>query len=1057
MTPGGTVNFSAGASGNLSVSNTNGNVTIDVSKTPTFTSVTAGATTLDNSGISITGGGNGTVSLTNAGLNNGGNVLTNLAAGALTSGSTDAITGGQLYATNQATATALGTTLTNGAINAPSYSIAGQTYSNVGLALNALAGGAGNLVQQATPTSQITVAANTLGTSVNFTNSAGVNRTLTGLAAGALNSTSTDAVNGGQLSATNTALTNTQTTAASALGNGMTFNPNGTVNNAGFFLVGGHNYATAEAALSALGSGGVGPVQYSDALTPTTPNNGHLSQDLTLIGLAAGQTVALHNLSAGAAATDAVNVSQLTALATALGSTINNTSGNVSAPTYSIAGNTYNNVGTAITALTGGSTSAGVKYFHANSSLADSAPVGADAVAIGPVGTAAGIASVSMGLNASGAGNSAVAIGNGSVAAAANTIAIGTGNNVSGINSGAFGDPNVVTGSGSYAFGNNNTIAANNAFALGNNISIAAGLDGSVGIGDSSTVIGVHSGTFDLTGGTAKATSPSSVFSVGSAGNERQVQNVAAGVLNATSTDAVNGSQLFSVAQSTTALGNNLALTFGGSMVINPDGTISKKPAYTILGMVYNDVGSALQAINGNLGLAGGSGGITYFHANSVLADGAANGTDSVAIGPAAVANGASSVAMGNGTTANGANSVAIGAGATASGGGVALGSGTTATAGQVNVGALSVIGTGGASVTNGTNALTVNATQSQLASGSNTVTAAATGVTLAGGGTTLVVTASGVTLNSAKITGLAAGSLSAASTDAVNGSQLFATNQKIASLNNSVSSLAGGIAYDNTASAAAPSAAGANALAVGPGSTASGLSAAAVGNGSSASGTQSTALGNGALSAGTNSVALGAGSTDGGQSNVVSVGTSTTQRKIVNLAAGTIAANSTDAVNGSQLNTTNNNVAAVKATADGALQRSGGKMTGAIDMGGNSITNVAAPVNAADAANKAYVDSAVSGQGADIAALKTGLNDAFEKIDKATDGVALAIAMGGGFLSDNKKGAIWANYGNFQGKSAVAFDGYARLDNNWILGGSLGYSLDQRTIGTRVGIGYQW
>jgi trimeric autotransporter adhesin len=70
----------------------------------------------------------------------------------------------------------------------------------------------------------------------------------------------------------------------------------------------------------------------------------------------------------------------------------------------------------------------------------------------------------------------------------------------------------------------------------------------------------------------------------------------------------------------------------------------------------------------------------------------------------------------------------------------------------------------------------------------------------------------------------------------------------------------------------------------------------------------------------------------------------------LANVAAGTVTATSTDAVNGSQL-------FAVKSAADGALQRSGGTMTGGINMGGNVISNLAGPVVATDAANKAYVD----------------------------------------------------------------------------------------------------
>ncbi|MBU2819332.1 hemagglutinin, partial [Acidithiobacillus ferrooxidans] len=69
-----------------------------------------------------------------------------------------------------------------------------------------------------------------------------------------------------------------------------------------------------------------------------------------------------------------------------------------------------------------------------------------------------------------------------------------------------------------------------------------------------------------------------------------------------------------------------------------------------------------------------------------------------------------------------------------------------------------------------------------------------------------------------------------------------------------------------------------------------------------SAAGTNDTAVGVNATSTGTNSVALGYNSSDGGQNNVVAVGSATQQRKIINVAPGTLSQTSTDAVNGSQL-----------------------------------------------------------------------------------------------------------------------------------------------------------
>ena len=117
------------------------------------------------------------------------------------------------------------------------------------------------------------------------------------------------------------------------------------------------------------------------------------------------------------------------------------------------------------------------------------------------------------------------------------STAIGYKNNVSGNKSGAFGDPNVVTGNGSYAFGNDNTINGNNNFVLGNNVTIGSGIQNSVALGNNSTV------------------SSSNEVSVGSATQKRKITNVADGDVSATSTDAVNGRQLYKAMQNSGATG----------------------------------------------------------------------------------------------------------------------------------------------------------------------------------------------------------------------------------------------------------------------------------------------------------------------------------------------------------------------------------------------------------------------------------------------------------------------------------------------------------------------
>ena len=132
-------------------------------------------------------------------------------------------------------------------------------------------------------------------------------------------------------------------------------------------------------------------------------------------------------------------------------------------------------------------------------------------------------------------GLNAIAIGVGSSASGRSALAIGAGDNVSGANSGAFGDPTVITGAGSYSLGNDNSIAANNAFVVGNGVMIAAGLDGAVALGNAAAVVAATPTASATIGGTlfngfaGAAPAAGDVVSVGSASEQRQIQNVAAG------------------------------------------------------------------------------------------------------------------------------------------------------------------------------------------------------------------------------------------------------------------------------------------------------------------------------------------------------------------------------------------------------------------------------------------------------------------------------------------------------------------------------------------------
>lgn len=175
--------------------------------------------------------------------------------------------------------------------------------------------------------------------------------------------------------------------------------------------------------------------------------------------------------------------------------------------------------------------------------LHDLSDVGENAMAIGTDALSTGTNSIAIGTNTIAASENAVAIGKGSAVTGTDSIAIGTGHIVIGNNAGTFGDPNTIYGDGSYAIGNNNTIGSSatphtvgtNTFVLGNNVTTTA---------NNAVILGAGSVGKD------------NAVSVGKPGAERQIINVAAGTLSSTSTDAVNGSQLYATNQSISNLEN---------------------------------------------------------------------------------------------------------------------------------------------------------------------------------------------------------------------------------------------------------------------------------------------------------------------------------------------------------------------------------------------------------------------------------------------------------------------------------------------------------------------
>ena len=171
-------------------------------------------------------------------------------------------------------------------------------------------------------------------------------------------------------------------------------------------------------------------------------------------------------------------------------------------------------------------------------------------IAIGTRATASDVRSLALGHQAKSAGYKANAIGADATANGNHANAIGSSATATGDHAQAFGAGAQATGVRTNVFGSDAAATADYSIAIGNKAnastanSIALGADSTTRSATNVTNATVAGHTY---GGFA-GTSPVGSVSVGKAGQERQIHNVAAGKISADSTDAVNGSQLYSVA-----------------------------------------------------------------------------------------------------------------------------------------------------------------------------------------------------------------------------------------------------------------------------------------------------------------------------------------------------------------------------------------------------------------------------------------------------------------------------------------------------------------------------
>jgi autotransporter adhesin len=237
-------------------------------------------------------------------------------------------------------------------------------------------------------------------------------------------------------------------------------------------------------------------------------------------------------------------------------------------------------IGNYVTAEGAGSTAVGMNS-HAYANL--STAVGAHAKASGVTSQAFGSASWAKGYSTTALGKGTLAEGSASTAVGAHATTIGNSSSALGLHANAIGGQSTALGQSSLARGDQST-------AIGSGATTEARFSTAVGTNAktehySGVAIGFNSTTSDFKGvvnttvdgvtyGNYAGHRPTSVVSIGSKGFERQLQNVAAGNVSKTSTDAVNGSQLHAVATQVSA--NTAKLNYHSEQITNVYHTVQQ-------------------------------------------------------------------------------------------------------------------------------------------------------------------------------------------------------------------------------------------------------------------------------------------------------------------------------------------------------------------------------------------------------------------------------------------------------------------------------------------------
>ena len=802
------------------------------------------------------------------GINNAPSVITDVANGAVSSTSSDAINGSQLYGVSDYIADALGGNAvvnTDGSITTPTYAIAGGSYNNVGDALEAI---------DTTLDDALLWDTTANGGNGAFSAAHGKDKTasvITNVANGAVSATSSDAINGSQLYSTNKYI-------ADALGGDAEVNADGTIT-APTYTIANTDYNNVGEALDALDNNAL--LWDEDAGAYNASHDGNASK---ITNVAAGDL--------STTSTDAVNGSQLNAtniLVTQNSQMINQLAGNTSETYIEDNGAGINYVRTNDTGLT----------------FTDASAAGIGSTAVGYNTVAKGDSSVAMGYNSFAKGDSSVAIGQGSYSGVDTGIALGSSSVSSRV---------IVKGS--------------------RNTSVS----------EEGVVIGYDTTDGELLG----------ALSIGDDGKYRQIINVADG---SEAHDAVTVRQLQ-----------------------NAISAVATTPT-------------------------------KYYHANSTAEDSLAVGEDSLAMGAKTIVNGNAGIGIGLNTLvlADAINGIAIGSNARANhADSIAMGNGSQTTRGAQ------------------TNYTAYNMDAPQNSVGEFSV---------------------GSEDGQRQITNVAAGS---ADTDAVNVGQLKVTDAQVSQNTQSITNLNTQVTNLDTRVTNIENGIG---DIVTTGSTKY-FKTNTDGADANAQGKDSVAIGSGSIAAADNSVALGTGSV-ANEENTISVGSSTNQRRITNVAAGV---NATDAVNVSQLKSSEAGGVRYDTKADGSIDYSNITLGGG-NGGTTRISNVSAGVNNNDAVNYAQLKQSVQETKQYTDQRMVEMDNKLSKTEsKLSGGIASAMAMTG-LPQAYTPGASMASIGGgtYNGESAVAL-GVSMVSANgrWVykLQGSTN---SQGEYSAALGAGIQW